>query len=106
MIFVGETSCPYCGGILRHYDKARRIMRTKRRVTTILKLDRSICTSCKRVHREISDSLIPYKQYEAEIIKGVLEGFITPDTIGFEDYPCELTMTNWIKNTRNLQAPL
>lgn len=38
---------------------------------------------------------VPYKQYEAEVIIGVLEGFITCETIGFEDYPCEMTMVRW-----------
>ena len=29
------------------------------------------------------------------MIRGVLEGLITSDTLGFEDYPCEATMANW-----------
>lgn len=35
------------------------------------------------------------KQYEADIIIGVLEGLITCGTLGFEDYPCEMTMIRW-----------
>ena len=42
-----------------------------------------------------SDDIDPYKQYEAEVIIGGLEGFITCETIGFEDYPCEMTMVRW-----------
>lgn len=38
------------------------------------------------MHRELPDFIFPYKQYEAEIIIGVLEGFITCETLGFEDY--------------------
>ena len=26
---------------------------------------------------------------------GVLEGLITCETLGFEDYPCEMTMIRW-----------
>ena len=35
--------------------------------------------------------------------EGVLNGTITPETIDYEDYPCELTMKRW---TRNSHAPL
>ena len=40
----------------------------------------------------------------AKIIDGVIEGLITCDTVGFEDYPCELTMIRW--KTQNIQLPL
>lgn len=50
---------------------------------------------CGCIHRNLPDYIYPYKQYEAEIIDGVVEGFITCDTIGFEDYPCEMTMFRW-----------
>lgn len=36
-----------------------------------------------------------YKQYESEIIAGVIEGLITCETFGYEDYPCEMTMIRW-----------
>ena len=44
----------------------------------------------------LPDYILPYKQYDAEIIKGVLEGLITTDTLGYEDYPCDKTMERWI----------
>jgi hypothetical protein len=34
-------------------------------------------------------------RYESEIIIGVLEGLITCETLGYEDYPCEATMRRW-----------
>jgi hypothetical protein len=43
----------------------------------------------------LPDFIFPYKQYEADIIIGVIEGLITCDTLGFEDYPCEMTMIRW-----------
>lgn len=95
MISIDESSCPECGGRLRYYDSVLRIVRTKRRITRWVKIRRLRCTICGRVHRELPEFLFPYKQYEAEMISGVLEGFITSDTIGFEDYPCEMTMTRW-----------
>ena len=91
----GVTICPNFGGTLKYYDKVQRIVRTKERQTTWVTIRRFRCTKCHRVHREIPDFLYPYKQYEAEIINGVLEGFITSETIGFEDYPSEITMSRW-----------
>ena len=59
---------------------------------------------CGCIHRNLPDYIYPYKQYEAEIIDGVIEGFITCDTIGFEDYPCEMTMLRW--KTQKLHSSL
>lgn len=95
MIGVNETVCPKCGGKLNQYDKVKRIIRTKGRVTNWTTIRRLKCPECGKVHRELPDSIFPYKQYEAEIIRGVLEGIITPETIDYEDYPCEMTMFRW-----------
>ncbi len=95
---VGEqvTVCPNCGGYLEYYDKVPRIVRSKRRETAWILIRRLRCESCRHVHREIPDMIFPYKQYEAELIRGVLEGLITSQTLGYEDYPCELTMLRWL----------
>lgn len=99
MIGIRDSSCPLCGGDLRYYDTVSRILRTKHRRTEWLDIRRMKCNVCGRLHRELPDNIYIYKQYEADIIDGVLEGLITSDTLGFEDYPCEQTMLNWI-NTR------
>ena len=78
MITNDVSTCPKCGGDLKYYDRVTRIVRTKGRKTWKIPMRR-----------------LPYKQYEAEVIIGVLEGFITCETIGFEDYPCEMTMVRW-----------
>lgn len=98
MIRVGDSICPSCGGKLRYYDHVKRIVRTKNRETQKVDIRRMKCTKCGKVHRELPDYIYPYKQYENEVIQGVLEGFITPDTIGYEDYPCEKTMEYWTKS--------
>ena len=95
MITTNETVCPCCGGHLLYYDTVPRIALTKRRTKNHLKLRRLRCVKCNAIHREILDDILPYKQYEAEVIRGVLEGFITSDTLGFEDYPNEMTMSRW-----------
>ena len=40
-------------------------------------------------------NILPFKHYEKDIIEGVTEGWITSDTLGYEDYPCEMTMKRW-----------
>ena len=95
MVFVHEARCPACGGRLKPYDKAQRIVRTKGRETTYLTIRRLRCDQCKKVHRELPEDIFPYKQYESEVIIGVLENFITTDTLGFEEYPCGMTMIRW-----------
>ena len=95
MISDGDTECPRCGGQLRYYDSVLRVLRTKNRVTSWITIRRVQCDICKAVHRELPESIFPYKQYEAEIISGVIEGLITSETLGYEDYPCEMTMIRW-----------
>lgn len=95
MVTNDELICPDCGGHLKYYDKVQRMVRTKGRHTKWIKIRRMRCTQCGELHRELPSYLFPYKQYESEIIKGVLEGFITCETFGYEDYPCEMTMFRW-----------
>lgn len=97
MVSNNESTCPACGGYLKYYDKVGRIVRSKMRHTKWIGIRRMKCRLCGRLHRELPDYIYPYKQYEAEIIRGVLDGIITPDTIGYEDYPCERTMEKWIR---------
>jgi transposase len=90
-----EQTCPNCGGNLKRYDKVKRIVRLKARAVRNIELPRKKCINCGKVHREITDEILPYKHYEPAIVKAVLEGIITSDTLGYEDYPCEKTMIKW-----------
>ena len=96
MIKVGQTVCPECGGYLKYYDTVRRIVRSKYRSTRRLYVRRMKCEECCKLHRELPDCVYPYKHYEAEIILGVLEGHITCNTLGYENYPQEITMIRWV----------
>lgn len=96
MVIVGDRNCPYCKGDLKYYDSVKRIVRSKNRTTKHVILRRLKCTRCGKMHREIPKFLHPHKEYEIEVITGVLEGFITPTTLGYEDYPCEMTMKRWV----------
>lgn len=95
MITTKESICPRCDGQLRYYDSVSRIVRTKWRITKKIKIRRLRCVKCGSIHRELPHYIFPYKQYESEVIFGVLTGCITPETLGFEDYPCEITMVRW-----------
>lgn len=95
MVTTDVSTCPVCGGPLKHYDNVQRIVRTKGRKSKQIEIRRLRCLKCGALHRELPNSIYPYKQYEVEVIRGVLEGFITSDTLGYEDYPCEVTMIRW-----------
>lgn len=101
MIF-GST-CPRCGGELKHYDYVKRPILTKNREKRIILLERKQCLNCGSVQRVATDEIVPYKRYEAILIFAVLDGVIDSNTLGYEDYPCEVTMLRW---TRNLHTPL
>lgn len=101
MIKIGETVCPNCGNSLKYYDKTKRIVRTKGRKSKYIKIRRVKCNKCRTIHRELPDDIVPYKQYEYEVIYGVIEGLISPEVLGFEDYPCEQTMKKWKREKYN-----
>lgn len=96
MIAKDTSICPKCGGKLRYFDTVKRVVRTKARATEWIAIRRLRCAVCGSLHRELPEELFPYKQYEAEVIIGVREGFITCETLGFEDFPCEMTMARWM----------
>lgn len=98
MVISNVSDCPNCGGYLKYYDSVPRTVRTKGRATRQVKIRRLRCSECKSMHRELPDYILPYKQYEAPVINGVLDGSITPETIECEDYPCEVTMLRWMKS--------
>lgn len=95
MVRENVKICPKCGGTLEYRDNLHRIVRTRRGVTNWVQIRRLRCTQCGVIHRELPNYILPYKQYEAETVQGVIEGLITPETLGFEDYPCEMTMIRW-----------
>lgn len=102
MVRMDETICPDCGGGLKYYDSVKRIIRTRGRNTKKIVIRRLRCPKCRKIHRELPNDILPYKQYETEIIQGVLDGFITTETFGYEDYPCEMTMIRWIAQKASL----
>ncbi len=104
MVFAGAQTCSLCGGELDYYDRVLRTVRSKNRKVNYIFVRRMKCKKCGSIHREIPKIILPYKHYEKEIIRDVTEELITPDTLGFEDYPCEATMKRW--KSQNLQLLL
>lgn len=102
MVIGDKSICPSCGGQLKRYDTVKRMVRTKGGCSSHIKLQRLYCVRCGAFHRQLPDGLLPFKQYESEVIYGVLEGFITTETLGFEDYPCEMTMIRWFSQKAQL----
>lgn len=98
MIREGESTCPRCGGELHYYDKTPRVVLEGNRKKKVIEVCRYRCEECGSLHRELPDYVYPFRQYDLGVIEGVLEGFISPETYGYEDYPCELTMKRWCKN--------
>lgn len=94
-------TCPDCGRKTMYYDTVQRIRREKRGTKELIAIKRYRCAHCRKIHRELPETLLPYKQYDKEIIRGVVEGWITSETLGYEDYPCEMTMHRWC--SQNLQ---
>lgn len=90
--------CEKCGNSMKKYDKVTRTYKTKEGVKKYIKIQRYYCPNCGKIVRSLPNFLLPYKHYTKDIIENVKSGTITPDTIGYEDYPCEMTMERWSKD--------
>lgn len=94
--------CKKCGTEVKHYDRVKRVVRGKGGKKYHIWLDRYICPNCGEIHRELPEDILPYKQYESEIIHGVVEGLIDEETYGFEDFPSSMTMHRWRNEEKNV----
>lgn len=95
-IMEDRKKCKRCDLEVKYYDTVLRGVRTKGGKKKFIRVARYRCGSCGSIHRDIPNYIYPYKQYEKEIIDGVVERLITSDTLGYEDYPCQMTMFRWI----------
>ena len=102
MIREFDKDCPDCGDILHPYGSAKRLLRGKNGVSTMIIIKRYKCNTCNRIHNLLPYSVTPFIRYDNEVVMGVLEGYISSDTLGFENYPCEPTMLRWRNNLQIL----
>lgn len=102
--------CPHCGGLLKYRDSRLRIRKHEGGSRDYLCIRRFRCSSCGRLHTELPDVLLPYKHYEAEVVSGVLDGYVTPEDPDSEDCPCAGTMLCWLRwfryNLANIEGYL
>lgn len=89
--------CERCNGEMKKYDKVKRMYKEKNGCKKYIKVQRYRCVNCAHIYRDLPDMLVPFKHYKKDIIEKVLDEIITPDTIGYEDYPCDMTKERWIK---------
>lgn len=87
--------CEKCNGRLRHHDVVWRIVRRKGGVKEKILVEKLKCENCGHTVRILPHDIYPHKHYEADIIEGVAEGLIDECTLGFEDYPSDMTMKRW-----------
>ena len=87
--------CEKCNGRLRHHDVVWRIVRRKGVVKEKILVEKLKCENCGHTVRILPHDIYPHKHYEADIIEGVAEGLIDECTLGFEDYPSDMTMKRW-----------
>ena len=98
-VFFIESSevciCPECKEKLEYRDKVQRGQKQIGGARKIFMINRMKCTnkSCGKLHRQLTDGMIKFKQYSAEVIEDVIERVITEDDP--VDYPCERTMKLW-----------
>ena len=113
-IFLVESRassfCPVCGKPLAYRDSCLRILKKEGGECLRYLINRLRCTHCLVLHRELPDCMVPYKHYSAEVISGVLDGYVTSADEDAEDYPCEVTILRWhhwlIANTLRIDGYL
>lgn len=88
-----ECICPECGGKLKYRDKVERIQRYESGEKRIYMVNRLKCEKCGKMHRQLTDKMVKFKHYAAEVIEDVID-----EVISEEDgltHPCEGTMRLW-----------
>ena len=70
---VSEESvpCPCCVGELRCIGSRLRGYLDEFGVKEILSIRRLRCLTCRKIHHELPDRLVPYKRYEAKVLERV-----------------------------------
>lgn len=102
---IGRMICNRCNTLMKRYDKVGRTIRIRYGRKETIILERYRCPNCGHIVRRLPKEVIKFKQYHADVINGVLNGWITPETLGFEDNPCEQTMARW-RRSRGLHGHL
>lgn len=96
MFFIESNEvciCPECKGLLKYRDRVLRGQKQTGGERKFYMICRMKCSGCGKLHRQLTDQMIKFKHYAAEVVEDVIDEVITEaDPI---DYPCEGTMKNW-----------
>jgi len=90
-----ECICTECKSRLRYRDKVLRIQRYPDSEPKWFAISRLKCTndSCGRIHRQLPDEMVKYKQYSAETVEDVVDEVIDEEDV--LDHPCRETISHW-----------
>ena len=67
-----ESSCPICVGSLKVIGSRERRMKNTIDDVEILVIRRLRCRTCRKIHHELPDILIPYKRHCTDTIEAVI----------------------------------
>ena len=95
MVSDDTTVCPLCGGTLKYYSTVKRKVKRGNDLVANVYLPRLRCMSCGKEHRALPSFVLPYKHYDATIIRGFAAGLYSTDELRFENYPSESTVRRW-----------
>ena len=79
-----KSICPVCGSLELKVvgTRTRKVLKSCGK-KIILVIRRLRCRSCRRIHHELPDSIVPYKRYSSESIEAILDGM--EDTVSCEE---------------------
>lgn len=70
-----ESICPVCSSeTLKVIGSRNRSALDSNGEKLIIVIRRLRCTTCKKIHHELPDILVPYKRYLSECIEAIIEG--------------------------------
>lgn len=69
-----SNRCPQCGNVMKVRDSKRRKVKDENGTEYIFSLRRFQCGNCQKLHLEMPDCIVPYKQYSKKVIDDVLNG--------------------------------
>ena len=69
--------CRECNGLLKYRDKVLRGQKQIGGERKLYMINRLKCTGCGKLHRQLTDGMVKFKQYAAEVIEDVIDEVIT-----------------------------
>lgn len=69
---AGKSPCPCCGKTMKVIGTRERKSKQRSGEIKIYNIRRLRCDTCRRIHHELPDFLVPYKRYDSECIETVL----------------------------------